>query len=99
MLRELDKFLVAMSLMCKQTYVTIATQDYQRWMKHFYQYKYNIVLFPLSIRVSLYLTNVLYNYAICYNIFCNYFMIVGYLCQCMMINECIVFSFTNETSE
>ncbi len=29
MLRERHPFLVAMSLMCKQTYVTIATQDYQ----------------------------------------------------------------------
>ncbi len=33
MLRELHIFLVATSLMRKQTYVTIATQDYQRWIK------------------------------------------------------------------
>ncbi len=73
----------------------------------FISYKYNILLFPLSIRVSLYLINVLYNYAICYHIFSKYckrltiilyyFMIVGYLCQCVMINERVVFSFTNET--
>ncbi len=30
---------------------------------------------------------------------CQYFMIVGYLCQCVMINEHVVFSFTKETND
>ncbi len=34
-LREQHPFLVATSLMSKQTCVTIATWDYQRWIKHF----------------------------------------------------------------
>ncbi len=54
----------------------------------FISYKYNILLFPLSIHVSLYLINV-YNYAICYHIFCKYckrltIMLILYDCRLFM---------------